>query len=151
MVFDDWTPIYDGLCHLHKETPSDLTRALYFQSLHRFSPAQVRQAVRQCTEEIKWFPKIAELLEAIPTKRVNVDDIDREAGVERGFMDAKTKHDVSAFDDDYIMDVLKERFDWTDQQAMHMLKLARKDNKYVCEEFWVGHEQRQTNAVQQNA
>ena len=154
MVRTEWRPVYEHLCTLKNQAISDEICESYYQSLHLFSALQVRQAVRQCVNTLTWMPQPNEIRDAIPEKRMKVQDWDRVAGLDQPGESIWDKGgDVSSLSDQEILDGLMKHFgqDWLrylnqheedkrlrmvdgyPSQAWNMLREARKGIKYICD------------------
>ena len=135
---------WDRLCINYDCEINCAKRESYFKRLVKYSYPDVIYAIGVCIDNIKWFPKVAEIIDALPVKTKTADDWDQQTGVDeknRGYF-AKTNKGVSQFTDEQILSLFKKRFPgWSQKSASNMLREARKGIHLVCEQIWLEHEQ----------
>ena len=131
MVYDEWIPIYQGLCRDYRIAVLEDQQRLWFTSLHLYSAADIRTAARRALETLKWMPALSELIDFIPVKRKKADDWEDWSATKP----LDTKYDCSHLTDEQILDAL-QRFSgcaWDVDQGRLPLNLVRSGNRVFCQ------------------
>ena len=147
MEFNTFVKCWDRLCTVHNEPINTNRRHAYFIQLGQYSDEDLFAAIEKCLREIKWFPKIPEILERIPVKRLTADDWD--GGVkpnEQSVFSNTGKYSTAHLSDDELREKIQafrrswpDGIEYTEKQLEFMMKHCRAGSDHFC--FAVGIEQ----------
>ena len=132
--------IWDRLCGVYREPINTDERDSYWKRLQKYEYQDLLDATAYHIDHCKWFPRIAELIDAIPKRHTTIDDI---IGTEPLVTVKPSQFDCSQFSDQYIMETMQERFQWDHpRSAEYVLKWIRKGSLSFVQEFKIAHENR---------
>jgi hypothetical protein len=131
MEYQIFCKCWDRLCIAHGEPINTDRRHSYYLQLGEYSDDHLFVAFECCLRELKWFPKISEVLDRIPQRRNKAEDWE-------DWEPAKPltqKYDCSKWTDDEIMERLMPFVGatWDDQQQKYMLNRVRSNVQWICQ------------------